>query len=136
MQTLAAPMIAVVLAAAASPALAADQAQVEARYSGAFKACLDRASSTFDQIECAGAEYALQDRALNAAYQRALGKLTPGQQTKLKAAQRTWISWRDANCRSMEDIAWGSLSRVSANLCMVNMTIERTIELEAYPPYE
>lgn len=131
------PLCAAALALAlAAPAGAADRAAIEARYSRAFGDCIDKAMATADQIACAGAEYERQDRALNAAYRRALGKLTPAQQTKLRAAQRNWIGWRDANCRSMEDIGWGSLSRVAANLCMVDMTIERTIDLEGWPPYE
>jgi uncharacterized protein YecT (DUF1311 family) len=118
------------------PAAAASPAEIEARYSQGFTDCIDRAAATADQIQCTVEEHALQDRALNAAYARAMKQLTPDQQAKLKAAQRAWIPWRDAKCAALEDIGWGSLSRVSANFCMVETTIERTLELEAYPPYE
>lgn len=121
---------------AAGSAAAASSSEIEARYSKGFADCIDRAAATADQIQCAVEEHALQDRALNAAYARAMARLTPEQQAKLKAAQRAWIPWRDAKCAALEDIGWGSLSRVSANFCMVETTIERTLELERYPPYE
>ena len=102
----------------------------------AFHRCLDtpEGASTYGQIDCVSAELKIQDLALNAAYRKAAADLTPGQKAKLTAAQRAWIAFRDADCASMQDEAWGSLSRVEANLCVLRRTVERTVELEDYPP--
>ena len=128
-------LIAFVALAAASGAAAQEAPDsVEARETAAYKACLDKAMATPDMTGCMAAEYEVQDKALNAAYARAMEGLNARQKDKLKTAQRAWIAWRDANCRSLQDQDWGTLSMVTAASCRVRMTIERTIELENYPP--
>lgn len=122
------------LAALGAGTAAAHEPEVSDRYTDAYDACFEAAESTADYIQCSGAEYERQDAALNAAYRKAMAGLTPGQKDKLQAAQRAWIAFRDAKCRSLEDPDWGSMSRMFANHCMVDETIERTVELEQYPP--
>ncbi|MGZ8370207.1 MAG: lysozyme inhibitor LprI family protein [Caulobacteraceae bacterium] len=121
----------------AAPALAAvDPAKVEARYTKAFSACMNApgGESTAGMIQCIGAELAIQDARLNAAYKRVMAGLNTRQKTKLQAAQRAWLAFRDADCESKTDEDWGTLSRITANDCMLSRTVERTIELENYPP--
>lgn len=130
---------AAVLAAAlaiAGVAAAASDAEIETRYTPALQKCLDSPDgvSTMGQIGCIADELKIQDGRLNAAYRKAMGKLTPGQKTKLQAAQRAWIAFRDADCAAQQDEDWGTLSRVIANQCVLSRTVERTIELEHYPP--
>ncbi len=127
-------IIGLAIAVAAGQAALAHEARVSERYSEAYNACSDAAQSTADFIQCAGAEFERQDAALNLAYRKAMEGLTPGQQEKLRAAQRAWIAFRDTHCRSLEDPDWGSMSRIFANHCMVDETIERLVELEQYPP--
>ena len=124
------------MAVAATPALARNEpgGEGEARETAAYRSCLDQAVSTPDMTGCMAAEYEVQDKALNAAYAKAMDGLNARQKEKLKTAQRAWIAFRDANCRALQDEDWGTLSRVTAMSCMVRMTIERTIELEDYPP--
>jgi uncharacterized protein YecT (DUF1311 family) len=129
--------LAAALVLATGPALAADKADpVEARYTPAYQKCLDSADgqSTLGMIGCASDETAIQDKALNNAYRKAMKDLTPEQKTKLQAAQRAWIAFRDAECASYEDDDWGTLSKINAATCLLHMTVQRTIDLENYPP--
>lgn len=107
----------------------------EPSYSPAFQACLDsdEGMSTHGQIGCIGAELERQDQRLNAAYRQAMARLNPRQQGALRTAQRAWIAFRDADCASLTDADWGTLSRVSANFCMLRMTAERADHLQSYP---
>ena len=52
---------------------------------------------------------------------------------QLRAAQRAWIAWRDANCGMWEGL-WGSGSMrlIFAADCLLTMTAERTLELREY----
>ena len=128
----------ILLAAAASllasvPA-AAHEPQLESRYTPGYGPCMDKANGTYEMLECANDEFAIQDKALNEAYRKAMEGLNARQQGKLRTAQRTWIAFRDANCDSLKDEHWGTLSTVTARMCRVEMTVARLVELEEYPP--
>ncbi len=115
----------------------AEDPAIAKRYTPAFQKCLDApgGQSTMGMIGCIGDELTIQDAALNGAYRKAMADLTPGEKARLQVAQRAWIAFRDADCASMDDPQqWGSLSRITANQCVLNRTIERTIELENFPP--
>jgi uncharacterized protein YecT (DUF1311 family) len=129
-------VVAAACALAATAARASENPKVAARYSPAYQKCLEspQGVSTMGQIGCIGDELALQDKALNRAYAKAMADLTPGQKAKLQAAERAWVAFRDAECAAQEDEDWGTLSRVAANQCVLDRTIERAIELEAFPP--
>jgi uncharacterized protein YecT (DUF1311 family) len=119
------------------PAAAADKPDpVEARYTPAYQKCLDGpdGQSTPGMVGCAGDETAIQDKALNVAYRKAMKDLTAEQKTKLQAAQRAWIAFRDAECASYEDDDWGTISKINAADCLLRLTVQRTIDLENYPP--
>jgi uncharacterized protein YecT (DUF1311 family) len=117
----------------AFPALAGSP-EVEARYSKTFKTCPGMERSTMEMVDCIDAETKLQDKALNATYQKIMADLNDRQKTNLKAAQRAWIAYRDAWCAAQQDSDWGSISTIVANNCVLDETIRRTIELEHYPP--
>ena len=108
--------------------------EIEARYSKTFKTCPGMERSTAEMVDCIGAETKLQDKALNATYQKIMADLNDRQKAKLKAAQRAWIAYRDAWCEAQYDDDWGSISTIVANNCILDETIRRTIELEHYPP--
>ena len=118
----------------APPASAADKADIEKRYSVIYSDCMEKAGSTAEYVDCIGAEINWQDKYLNRRYQDLMKALTPPQQARLRDAQRAWIVFRDKWCAAQADPAWGSLSTVAANQCVLDQTIERTIALEAYPP--
>jgi uncharacterized protein YecT (DUF1311 family) len=120
------------LAAAAAPAKDA----AEQRYTKAYDRCLDapEGGSTMGINQCVDAELKVQDAALNVAYRKAMKDLNARQKAKLQAAQRAWIAFRDAECASYEDQDWGTLSSNNASMCVLRMTVMRTIDLENYPP--
>jgi len=122
------------MAGAAGAAPAKDP--VEARYTPSYQRCLDapEGQSTYGMIECASGELKIQDARLNAAYRKAMAGLNARQKTKLVAAQRAWIVFRDAECAAYEDEDWGTISRINAADCVLTMTVKRTIDLEGYPP--
>ena len=109
---------------------------VTARYTPGYHACLERpeGESTAGMIDCLVEELAIQDTRLNAEYRKSLAALNPRQRAKLQAAERAWMAFRDAECRSYQDEDWGTLSRITANTCMLDMTVERLMALENYPP--
>ncbi len=119
---------------APAPTPAKDAA--EQRYTHAYDRCLDSpdGQSTMGMNACTDDELKIQDAALNAAYRKAMKDLNPRQKTKLQAAQRAWIAFRDAECASYEDQDWGSLSTNNASTCVLHMTVMRVIDLEGYPP--
>ena len=90
-------------------------------------------ASTAGQIACVEADLKLQDGLLNRNYAAAMTRLNARQQGKLRAAQRAWIAYRDAECQAQYDEDWGTLSRVNANFCVLRMTSVRAFQLAEYP---
>lgn len=127
---------ALALAALAAPAFAVTDQEIEAQYSKAYTQCLAVPSgqSTVGMIDCTREELARQDAILNRTYAAVMKDLNARQIAKLRTAQRAWLAYRDADCASMEDEDWGTLSRVIANGCVLRRTVERTLELKDYPP--
>ncbi len=54
--------------------------------------------NTFEMVECLKAKTAQWDKRMTSAYQQALKDAVPQQREQLRAAQRLWIAYRDANC--------------------------------------
>ena len=125
------------LAAAAGVSAQVSEKTIEGRYTPGFHRCMQspEGASTYGMIECIGAEIKIQDQRLNAAYAKTLHDLTPDERKNLQAAQRAWIVFRDADCAAQVDPEqWGTMSRINGNYCLLDRTIERTIELETFPP--
>ncbi len=107
----------------------------EPKYSPAYDKCLaaPAGQSTAGMISCIGAELKVQDARLNRAYQAAQKRMSlPRQKAALTKAQRAWIAFRDADCASLYDQDWGTLSRVEANSCVLDRTAQRADELERF----
>src|ERR1700753_3207788 len=86
--------------------------------------------STQDMVECLQAKTAQWDKRLGAAYQQALQDASsPQQREQLRAAERLWIAYRDANCLYY-GLGEGSISRLEAGGCLRSMTEARARELE------
>ncbi len=132
--------IALAVASFAAPAVAGlfpmPVDPVEGRYTPAFYACLASPDgvSTYGMIMCMQKEDELQDARLNAAFKKVMAGLNARQKAKLLAAQRAWIAFRDAECTAYQDQDWGTISRVNASACVLQMTAQRTMDLEHYPP--
>lgn len=128
--------LAVIATLVATPATGTDLSAVKARYTPAFHACLaiEENQTTLGMVECMNKELEVQDAALNAAYRALIADMTPEQKAGLKKAQRAWIVFRDADCRARYSPDWGTFSSLTSNMCMVQRTVERTLELEAFIP--
>jgi uncharacterized protein YecT (DUF1311 family) len=86
--------------------------------------------STYEMMECLKAKIAQWDRRLNTAYRKALkDAANAAQANELRAAQRAWVQYRDANCRYY-DAGAGTIARVEAGECVRSMTEARAKELE------
>ena len=85
--------------------------------------------STYEMVECLNAKAAQWDKRMTIAYQRTLKAITPKQRDQLRAAQRLWIQYRDANCLYYF-MGEGTIARVEAADCTYRMTKERAEELE------
>ncbi len=97
-------------------------------YGPDYAKCSDR--TTVDIVDCVNASTKSWDRRLNTSYQALLQRSEPGQREPLKAAQRLWIQYRDANCRFYAHGA-GSISQIEAAECLRAMVQQRTCEIEA-----
>ena len=84
---------------------------------------------TFQMVECLKAKTVQWDKRLNVAYQKALQDAVPAQREPLRAAQRLWIQYRDANCLYY-GVGEGTIARLDAGECMRSMTEARAKELE------
>src|ERR1700738_971436 len=85
--------------------------------------------NTFEMVECLKARTAQWDKRMTVAYQQALTDAVPQQREHLRAAQRLWIQYRDANCLYY-GMGEGTVARIDAGECMRNMTEARARELE------
>ena len=85
--------------------------------------------STNEMVECLKAKTAQWDKRMTVAYQQALKDAGPRQHDQLRAAQRLWIAYRDANCLYY-GLGEGTIARVEAGECMRSMTEARARELE------
>ncbi len=85
--------------------------------------------NTFQMVECLKAKTALWDKRLNIVYQKAVQDAVPAQRDQLRAAQRLWIQYRDANCLYY-GLGEGTIARLDAGECMRSMTEARAREFE------
>lgn len=124
----AAVVLAGVTTLAAAPASAQDDG-----LTAEYGACMDASGGvTFDMIDCITAEHERQDARLNRAYKKVMAGLSDDRKDALRAAQRAWITFRDANCDFHFDPEGGTWARVEANSCMMSETAERATELEQF----
>jgi uncharacterized protein YecT (DUF1311 family) len=85
--------------------------------------------STFEMVECLKGKTAQWDKRMTIAYQQALKDASSAQRDQLRAAQRLWIHYRDANCLYY-GMGEGTIARIDAGECMRSMTEARARELE------
>jgi len=97
-------------------------------YGPDYVRCRDQ--PTAELTACIGARAKVWDSRLNAAYQALVQRSEPGQREPLRAAQRIWIQYRDANCRFYA-AGGGTISQVESAECLRAMTQQRTCEIEA-----
>ena len=93
-----------------------------------YRPCGDQ-PNTLAIVDCLDAKTKLQDQRLNNAYKSLGQRIDPNQRDPLKAAQRLWIQYRDANCR-FYGAQQGTIREIQAVECMRAMTQDRAQELE------
>jgi uncharacterized protein YecT (DUF1311 family) len=96
------------------------------------------ATSTAEMNYCVDREYQTADAELNEVYQMVLRSIREGGgeapydpvswEAALVEAQRTWIAFRDADCKGLVPMEWtgGSGTTVAVLGCMIELTKERT----------
>lgn len=97
-------------------------------YGAEYEACSSQ--STADIVDCLNGSMKTWDRRLNGAYKALMQRSDPAQKEPLKAAQRLWVQYRDANC-GFYAAGEGSISQIAAAECVRAMTQQRACELEA-----
>ena len=86
--------------------------------------------ATVDIVDCVDRHAKRWDAELNRAYKALMSRAEESQRAPLKAAQRSWINYRDANC-AFYGSASGSVSRIEAAECLRAMTQARACELKS-----
>jgi uncharacterized protein YecT (DUF1311 family) len=100
------------------------------------------ASSTVEMNFCADKDFQAADKALNETYEAAVASTKTRDLEKpydaksfeaaMRAAQRAWIAYRDADCKDLTAQEWsGGTGTTSAVLgCMTEKTMQRTKDLK------
>lgn len=83
---------------------------------------------------CASFEFGQADEELNALYKEQVERLSPKTQKRLRLAQRSWIAFRDADCRyragPREES--GSIWELQYLSCMTKHTTRRIEDIKGY----
>lgn len=123
------PMLSVPL-----PARAADDAPIDC----------GNAISTFELNACADKDFNAADAALNSTYQKALKAIpeiateapydAKGWEAALRASQRAWVAYRDAECNNHTAMFWTGGTGATGEIlgCMTEKTKARTKELSEH----
>ena len=85
--------------------------------------------STQEMVDCLAVKTARWDKRMSIAYQQAMKDAPAQQHDQLRAAQRLWIQYRDANCLYY-GTGEGTIARIDAAECVRRMTEVRARELE------
>lgn len=117
------------------PALAADPDPLDA----ALDACLAKpeGASTPGMVDCTSDAIRAWDKRLNEIFQRVMAGLDPKPRELLRASQRRWVAFREAEHEAMEG-PWrqdkGTIIRVLAADADLSAIKERVQELQLYGP--
>ncbi|MDY0413318.1 MAG: DUF1311 domain-containing protein [Gammaproteobacteria bacterium] len=102
-------------------------------YTKQFSTCMDKTGGvTSAMLNCIRAETVIQDAKLNTVYKKLGEQLTLARKNELRAVQRLWIQYRDANCGFYADPDGGTLAIVTGNDCVLEETALRAKELESF----
>lgn len=100
-------------------------------YSTAYSRCMDASGGvTVAMLDCIASETQQHDARLNKAYQAAMTGLGNTLKSQLRDAQRLWLKYRDAECALRGSLTGGSIDRINAAFCFLDMTKERADDLE------
>jgi uncharacterized protein YecT (DUF1311 family) len=101
--------------------------------SNSFAIDCQNAMTTYDMKYCAKQELEIADKKLNEVYNELIKKADAIEKSKLIAAQRAWIKFRDAEAEYASDYARGGTAEGLFYLSsLTKRTQKRIAELEAY----
>lgn len=103
---------------------------MEYHYSAAYLQCMDKPdNNTPSMAACIETEFNLWDARLNKAYKESLKfKAAP---KAWRQAQRDWLKFKDSQCMALVAAPHGSGDMLDSAMCELNMTLERTLQLES-----
>ena len=99
------------------------------------------ARNTVEMNACADKELTAADADLNKAYRKVLARVpsvdapapydAKGYEAALRAAQRAWVAYRDADCKGVVPFEWGGGTGATAAVlgCLTEKTKARTKDL-------
>jgi uncharacterized protein YecT (DUF1311 family) len=94
---------------------------------------IDCKSPNLNQMQldqCAGQDFTAADAKLNVLYKTMMSKYDTANGAKLKAAERAWIAWRDAECDfETNGTTGGSINAMEDTMCRTGKTNARIKEL-------
>lgn len=97
--------------------------------------CYDNARTQADMNECAAAELARADSALNRTYGQVIAAMDTSRVRLLRQAQRAWITLRDAECElENAEFQGGSIHPMLYAMCVAQQTRTRTVYLRTRLP--
>ncbi|TVP42524.1 MAG: DUF1311 domain-containing protein [Halomonas sp.] len=97
----------------------------------------DNANTQMELTQCTAQTYQTADGELNAAYQELISKLSQSSRDQLRAAQRAWIVFRDAECAyESSAVEGGSAQPMVRNGCLTALTKQRTERLREHASCE
>ncbi|MFZ0771167.1 MAG: lysozyme inhibitor LprI family protein [Candidatus Sulfotelmatobacter sp.] len=107
-----------------------------AQNSAAYGACNQKAKTQAEMNACANEETARVDAELNAIYRKVLSEAStqPEAIAKIKAAERAWITYRDAYMAAMypakdKQVEYGSIYPMEADLLRARLTKQHLVDL-------
>jgi uncharacterized protein YecT (DUF1311 family) len=123
-----------------SPYAASHENDVESVFSRSYKECMQKSDGvTVAMLECKGQEISIQDQRLNYAYQKIFKKSSPKFKSLLRAAQRAWLKFKDAECEMRAAPENGAtMGLLILSNCRLTATAKRANELESFlaQPYD
>ncbi len=129
MRVLTATIILAICAPLTSHASSAEETIITKEYTR----CMDRARGEAQKIlNCIATERKLQDVRMNMAYKALKQKLSDAQKSQLILTQRSWVLFRDLNCKSYAKPGGGELALIRARDCARYHTALRARELERF----
>lgn len=92
----------------------------------------ENASDQATMDECANRSYRASDAKLNKTYRALERKVSPAGLSKLKAAQRAWLTYRDAQCAfNAAGTEGGSIHPMVLSMCLDALTTAQTEQLDS-----
>jgi uncharacterized protein YecT (DUF1311 family) len=108
-----------------------------AQDSATYRACSKQANTQSEMNSCAGEEAKRVDEELNRVYKQLLSKVrgNPVATAKIRAAQRAWVTYRDAYIEARypakdKAVEYGSIFPLEVNLLTAKLTRQQTEALQ------